>query len=211
MTEVLLNVYDIKSADSQATSSTISVINNVTHFVGLGGVFHGAIEIMGEEWSFGYCLHGTGVYSCPPKRNPFYDHRDTVLLGVTYKSQEEVKRILQRLKVEWPGRSYNLLNRNCCNFCDDFCQQLGVGTCPAWLNRFASGAEATINFADKVAVSLSSWGNQIQETGQQSASWFRSSIRNWRQNVLSDGDRGSGTAQRGVGGLRMERSPRNQS
>lgn len=90
MAEVLLNVYDIKSADSQATTSTISVLNNVTHFIGLGGVFHGAIEVYGKEWSFGYCLNGTGVYSCAPKKNPFYQHRETLLLGKTDKTQHEV-------------------------------------------------------------------------------------------------------------------------
>lgn len=27
----------------------------------LGGIFHGAVEVFGEEWSFGYCPTGTGV------------------------------------------------------------------------------------------------------------------------------------------------------
>lgn len=66
----------------------------------------------------------------------------------------QVARIIRRLKVEWPGRSYNLLNRNCCHFCEDICHQLGIGPVPGWLNRFASGVEATINFADKVAISV---------------------------------------------------------
>lgn len=66
----------------------------------------------------------------------------------------QVARIVRRLKVEWPGRSYNLLNRNCCHFCEDLCHQLGIGPVPGWLNRFATGIEATINFADKVAYSV---------------------------------------------------------
>lgn len=97
MTEVLLNVYDVKSSESQVTTQTINVINNVTHFMGLGGVFHGAVEVFGEEWSFGYCLNGTGVYACAPKKNPFYQHRDTLLLGVTDKSPEEVGVLSQSL------------------------------------------------------------------------------------------------------------------
>ncbi|GMH34060.1 hypothetical protein BSKO_01894 [Bryopsis sp. KO-2023] len=203
MTEVLLNVYDVTSAESQTTTSTINVINNVTHALNLGGVFHGAVEVFGEEWSFGYCVRGTGVYACPPKQNPFYQHRETLLLGVTKKSRQEVNAIISRLKVEWPGGTYNLLNRNCCHFCEDICKYLGVGPVPGWLNRFAAGAEATINFADKVAVSWSNWSTQMQQTTQQSTSWLKNSLRN-----LTNGRNG---AEDGVGENSSEVEPQPQS
>ena len=46
----------------------ITRVNNITHQIGLGGVFHGGIAIDGVEWSFGYCDAGTGVYSCKPTK-----------------------------------------------------------------------------------------------------------------------------------------------
>lgn len=201
MTEVLLNVYDVTSAESQTTTSTINVINNVTHALNLGGVFHGAVEVVGEEWSFGYCVRGTGVYACTPKQNPFYQHRETLLLGRTQKSKQEVAAIISRLKIEWPGASYNLLNRNCCHFCEDLSKELGVGPVPGWLNRFAAGAEATLNFADKVAVSWSNLSNQMQQTTQQSTSWIKNSIRNLT-NLTSGGSQNgsSGGAGNGTSG-----------
>merc|ERR1712224_741344 len=69
-------------------------------------------------------------------------------------SLEDVKLLLEQLGSEWPGASYDLLRRNCCHFCDDFCQKLGVGPIPQWVTNLA-GAGATvddgINFATSKA------------------------------------------------------------
>lgn len=58
--------------------------------------------------------------------------------------------IIRRLRRIWEGRSYELLTRNCCHFCEDLAERLGSDRVPAWLNRFASGAESAIVFTDKV-------------------------------------------------------------
>lgn len=90
MCEVVLNVYDVTTSENERTNSTITTMNGITHSLGLGGVFHGAVEVYGEEWSFGYCERGTGVYACPPRKNPIYKFRESVALGVTQKSPGEV-------------------------------------------------------------------------------------------------------------------------
>ncbi|KAK4384940.1 hypothetical protein Sango_2618000 [Sesamum angolense] len=36
-----------------------------------------------EEWSFGFCEQGTGVFSCPSTQNPMYTYRESINLGKT--------------------------------------------------------------------------------------------------------------------------------
>ena len=62
-----------------------SILKNINYFtknlVGLGGIFHGAIELYNEEVSYGYCDLGTGVYLCKAKQNPMYSYNTTIELG----------------------------------------------------------------------------------------------------------------------------------
>lgn len=69
--QVLLNVYDVTSTPGDPKSTTVR-LNRITRELGLGGVFHGAIQIgataqLGSpepvEFSFGWCERGTGVYA----------------------------------------------------------------------------------------------------------------------------------------------------
>ncbi|CAI7915423.1 unnamed protein product [Closterium sp. NIES-53] len=110
--------------------------------------------VYGEEWSFGYCERGSGVFSCPPKGNPMYTFRETIEMGVTGMGEKKVGELLRRLSKEWPGRSYDMLARNCNHFCDEFCQALGVGPTPVWVNRFAYAGDVTLEFYDQASTQL---------------------------------------------------------
>lgn len=83
-----------------------------------------------EEWSFGYCDYGSGVFSCPLRENPMYTFRESIVLGNTSCSIFTVNQILRELSREWPGNSYDLLSRNCNHFCDAFCERLDVPKLP---------------------------------------------------------------------------------
>lgn len=83
-----------------------------------------------EEWSFGFCEHGSGVFSCPPRKNHLYTYRESMVLGETNLSCAKVNQILRELSREWPGSSYGLLSRNCNHFCDTFCDRLGTPKLP---------------------------------------------------------------------------------
>jgi hypothetical protein len=74
--QVLLNVYDVTSTPGDPKSTTVR-LNRITRELGLGGVFHGAIQIgataqLGNpepvEFSFGWCERGTGVYAVHGKQ-----------------------------------------------------------------------------------------------------------------------------------------------
>jgi len=60
-------VYDITNTPNSHANEAIKTLNRFTRDTfGLGGIFHGAVEVNGEEWSFGYCPYGTGVRRSRP-------------------------------------------------------------------------------------------------------------------------------------------------
>ncbi|OVA13965.1 PPPDE putative peptidase domain [Macleaya cordata] len=152
--EVILHIYDVTNSGSAKTNNTIVQINKIfKDGIGLGGIFHSAIQVYGdEEWSFGYCEQGTGVFSCPPSKNPMYTYRECIVLGKTTSSIYKVNQILRELSREWPGESYDLLSKNCNHFCDEFCERLGVPKIPAWVNRFANAGDAAMEVAGNTAL-----------------------------------------------------------
>lgn len=155
-TEVKLHIYDVTNSDSDQTNNTILQINKIfKDGIGLGGIFHSAVQIHGdEEWSFGYCEEGTGVFSCPSGKNPLYTYRECIVLGKTNCSILKVSQILRELVREWPGQSYDLLSKNCNHFCDEFCQRLGVPKPPGWVNRFANAGDTAVEIAGNTAFRL---------------------------------------------------------
>jgi hypothetical protein len=73
-------VYDITNTPNAHANEAIKTLNRFTRDTfGLGGIFHGAVEVNGEEWSFGApaplpCRHlGTALELpgvCPRRRPP---------------------------------------------------------------------------------------------------------------------------------------------
>jgi hypothetical protein len=88
------------------------------------------MKVCDEEWSFGYCEFGTGVFCCAPTMNPMYTHRESIVLGHMLLSRRRVGQILSELSREWNGSSYDPLSRNCNHFCDALCERLGVQKLP---------------------------------------------------------------------------------
>uniref|UniRef100_A0A7N0T3I1 PPPDE domain-containing protein n=1 Tax=Kalanchoe fedtschenkoi TaxID=63787 RepID=A0A7N0T3I1_KALFE len=156
MAEVILHIYDVTNSGSDKTNNTIVQINKIfKDGIGLGGIFHSAVQVYGdEEWSFGFCEQGTGVFSCPSGKNPMYTYRENIVLGKTDFSIFKVNQILRELSREWPGYSYDLLAKNCNHFCDEFCERLGVPKLPGWVNRFANAGDAAMEVAGNTAVRL---------------------------------------------------------
>ncbi|CAH9136985.1 unnamed protein product [Cuscuta epithymum] len=156
MTEVILHIYDVTNSASDKTNNTILQINRFfKDGIGLGGIFHSAVQVYGEdEWSFGFCEQGTGVFSCPAGKNPMYSYRESIVLGKTSCSVSKVNQILRELSREWPGFVYDLLSKNCNHFCDEFCERLGSPKLPGWVNRFANAGDAAVEMAETTAIRL---------------------------------------------------------
>lgn len=156
MKGVVVHIYDVTNSGSEKTNNTILQINRIfKDGIGLGGIFHSAVQVYGdEEWSFGFCEYGSGVFSCPPRGNPMYTYRESIVLGETNCSVSIVNQILRELSREWPGSSYDLLSRNCNHFCDAFCELLDVPKLPGWVNRFANAGDAAMEVAGNTATKL---------------------------------------------------------
>lgn len=151
---VFLNIYDL--GDSKA----IHKLNVVLKPFG-GGAFHAAVQLFDQEWSFGG-LGGkhaneddgfeSGIWSCSPQMCQQHTFRESIALGTTTLSYIEVLRVLCDISADWPMNGYDLLRRNCCHFCDQFCRLLGVGPLPDWVLNLANvGAALDDGFAHVAA------------------------------------------------------------
>ena len=86
-TPVVVHVYDV------STKEAIARINSVTK--PLGGVFHAGVEVLGREWSYGYCPPpGTGVFCVPPRSCEAHVYRESIALGACALDAPAVARLL---------------------------------------------------------------------------------------------------------------------
>lgn len=121
----MLNLYDWGS------SELVLGFNDWAKEFG-AGAFHAAVEVHGMEWSYSQV---NGIYSIEPRSNECYSYRGSIPLGVTFLSQQQVESLLMQMEKDWDSQAYELISRNCCHFSDDFCQRLGVGEIPSWVNN----------------------------------------------------------------------------
>eukprot|EP00933_Yihiella_yeosuensis_P077236 TRINITY_DN87524_c0_g1_i1.p1 TRINITY_DN87524_c0_g1~~TRINITY_DN87524_c0_g1_i1.p1 ORF type:complete len:270 (+),score=52.80 TRINITY_DN87524_c0_g1_i1:35-811(+) len=176
MTSVTLHIYDVTGSDG------LTKLNNHLKAIGTGA-FHGAVEVYGVEWSFGAGddrdENGnvmTGIFDCAPKGCEPHKYRESHPMGTTQMSKAQVDALLKRMEPEWPGTSYDLLRRNCCTFSDTFCQELGVGPIPTWVNNLAGagatlhdGAKGVLSAAQLAAIIAAAKAGEIDQKYQVSA------------------------------------------
>lgn len=161
-----MHLYDV------GANAVVTGINKVFRPLGTGA-FHGAVEVYGQEYSFGYCDNGSGVFGCPPKGCDAHAYRESIAMGETNLTESQSNDLIKELSAEWPGSDYDLLKRNCCTFSDVLCVKLGVGHIPPWVNNLA-GAGATLHDGFKqaatqteaIAIVAAAKANQVNEKYQ---------------------------------------------
>eukprot|EP00003_Mantamonas_plastica_P026125 TRINITY_DN5252_c0_g1_i1.p1 TRINITY_DN5252_c0_g1~~TRINITY_DN5252_c0_g1_i1.p1 ORF type:complete len:247 (+),score=66.63 TRINITY_DN5252_c0_g1_i1:213-953(+) len=125
---VYLNVYDMAQ------------FNDLTYGVGLG-VFHTGVEIGEKEYTFGgHDFDSTGVFNMPPREipdTPGVTFRESLVMGEIDMTVQDVDRIVNAMKPDWPGNEYNILQRNCNHFSNALCERLLEKSIPNWVNRMA--------------------------------------------------------------------------
>jgi len=104
----------------------------------LGGAFHVGVEVHGKEIFFG----SEGVDTCEPKGANWHVFRQTVSMGRTPLSREQVGELVRQMG--WNGNDYDILRRNCCSFADELCEKLVGRGVPGWVDRFPQVAAAAV-------------------------------------------------------------------
>lgn len=94
-TKVFVNVYDLVET------------NKCTSVVGLG-VYHSGVEIGGDEYTF---AGGAGIFSATPKEVDGAIFRESIELGVFEGSRADAQHIINSMKDEYPGDSYDIIMR----------------------------------------------------------------------------------------------------
>eukprot|EP00416_Gambierdiscus_australes_P017187 CAMPEP_0171070504 /NCGR_PEP_ID=MMETSP0766_2-20121228/9787_1 /TAXON_ID=439317 /ORGANISM="Gambierdiscus australes, Strain CAWD 149" /LENGTH=279 /DNA_ID=CAMNT_0011526987 /DNA_START=51 /DNA_END=890 /DNA_ORIENTATION=- len=100
----------------------------------------------------------TGITWCKPGDNPDHTFRETLAMGHTRCSFQHFTEIMNEMKQEWRGSSYNLFTRNCHHFSDELCFRLGVGRLPPWINDLAGVGDATASLFGKAYNNVSLTG-----------------------------------------------------
>mmetsp|Transcript_20781 Transcript_20781/g.34251 ORF Transcript_20781/g.34251 Transcript_20781/m.34251 type:complete len:245 (+) Transcript_20781:141-875(+) len=124
---VHVNVYDLAK------------LNEYLFYLNMG-VFHSGVEVLGREFSFGgHDFAFSGVFEVIPRKAPAAIFRHSVHIGdIEGMEQKDVESLIDAIKPEYPGNSYNLVTRNCNHFTDDLCQRLVNKSIPKYINRLAN-------------------------------------------------------------------------
>jgi hypothetical protein len=129
---VFLNIYHLHS-NWERTNQVAG------QFLGLGGAFHAGVEIAGTEWTYG-C---EGVSENEPRRHPENIYAESIRIGETDLSSDDIANIVRKLQDVWRGEDYDMLRHNCCSFSRELCKELVGKPIPAWVDRLAHLASST--------------------------------------------------------------------
>jgi len=131
---VMVRVYDL------GTSTWVSGFGYTKNY----GAYHTGVEVYGIEWGFGMSEDTiSGISWCKPGMHPDHTFRETLSMGYTLFSRDDVFALVEDMKKEWTGRSYHILERNCHHFSDAFCKRLNVAGLPNWINNLAGAGAMT--------------------------------------------------------------------
>ena len=100
--------------------------------VGLG-LHHSGLEVHGKEWTFS----SGGVFSHTPRQAPGVKFSHAIVIADIRMSSKKVEDIVRDLRSDYPGSSYNLLNKNCNIFANDLAVALTGKSVPGYVNRLA--------------------------------------------------------------------------
>lgn len=145
-TEILLHVYDLGPLTGRLNEFVLRGVNL--------GAFHCGIEVLGDEWSF-QGFHDawddpslSGVVRNEPRLHTSYIYRETISLGESELSEEEIDNVIDDMMDAWAANGYHLVARNCVTFAEEFAAKLKCPEpFPAWVGGAAAAGQSPAVFA----------------------------------------------------------------
>ncbi|GJD10014.1 DeSI-like protein At4g17486 [Galdieria sulphuraria] len=132
---VYLNVYDLIDPENP---ERFTAMNAYLRKIGVG-FYHSGVEVYGVEFCFGGSEScDTGVFHVEPRRAQGASYRQSIYMGNTPLSPNEVFLVVQILADSFRGNTFSLLRRNCNHFSDLLCLYLTGKRAPKWINRLCS-------------------------------------------------------------------------
>lgn len=114
------------------------------------GAFHCGVEVHGCEWGygkaplqwgFGWTIggkpHPTGITCSVPRECHDHSFCESVPLGRTMVSEDEVLTFMQKIGRDWLATDFNPVAHGSIQFCDTLCLMLGVGRVPERVRSIA--------------------------------------------------------------------------
>lgn len=140
---VTLHVYDLGVLEG------VQVINRVLTALGTGA-FHCGVQVHGREWSYqgSNAQYLGGVFAAAPRRCQGHSYCESIPMGDTVYSSSEVLSIVNSLRKDWRGATYDTLRRNCCHFSEALCIQLGSGSIPDRIKSLAATGAAIVEIGE---------------------------------------------------------------
>ena len=134
-----------------------------TSLKGIPGLYHTGVEVHGREFSFS----SSGIIEYCPRGFAGHVYRESMTLGATSFSQDELNLLLQRFDSTWVAYDYHCIRRNCSDFSEAFCVALGVAP-PPRKSQFCAclpAKEASRNADLKRAKAARDFVEGLRETG----------------------------------------------
>lgn len=101
--------------------------------------------VVGREYSYGM---GGGIVSSTPKNIVGAVFRETICMGSTYLSPQQIRDVVHNLRLSFTDSNYNMvtqcvrvdsvMNSNCNHFSNEFCKIIVGKEIPSYINRCAS-------------------------------------------------------------------------
>jgi len=134
---VKLNVYNV--GESRVLRRALTFLKTSAK----QSAFHCGVDVHNCEWSYGgeerqwgfnwnVGAHSipTGITCSVPCESLGHIFSESILLGKTAISEDNVVGAIQRMGRSWPAADHDPVTRSCIHFCDALCQLLGVSKVP---------------------------------------------------------------------------------
>eukprot|EP00439_Symbiodinium_sp_Y106_P054265 s656_g7.t1 len=107
-----LHVYDL--------NETTGYLNNYGLKNASLGLFHAGVEVLGTEYFFGWGdTELSGIRCNRPRQHAVHAYRESVFMGMTPLSEEQVEEAIDSAFEQWPEINYHPIHRNCTLFAEE--------------------------------------------------------------------------------------------